>query len=103
MRKDKDTNNERNISTDAVSNISQTVDHISNPLGIEPGSLMTRSKQVELCVNAVRLQGLHRAPSPPPPTADYVRCEAGRRSDRVTRTEELCEIKWDYHIVGTMA
>jgi hypothetical protein len=37
-----------------------------------------------------------------PPAADYVGCEAGRRtcSER-ERTEELCEIKWDYHIVGT--
>jgi hypothetical protein len=36
-----------------------------------------------------------------PPAADYVGCEAGRRtcSERETRTEELCEIKWDYHIV----
>jgi hypothetical protein len=40
-----------------------------------------------------------------PPAADYVGCEARRRtsSERETRTEELCEIKWDYHIVGTMA
>jgi hypothetical protein len=38
--------------------------HISTPLGIEPGSLMTGSKgwttgPVELCLNAVRLQALH--------------------------------------------
>ncbi len=38
--------------------------HISTPLGIEPGSLMTGSKRVdhwpvELCMNAVRLQALH--------------------------------------------
>jgi hypothetical protein len=40
-----------------------------------------------------------------PPAADYVGCEAGRRtcSERETRTEELCEIKWDYHIVGLAA
>ncbi len=37
--------------------------------------------------------------------ADYVSCEAGRRtsSERETRKEVLCEIKWDYHIVGMMA
>jgi hypothetical protein len=44
--------------------------------------------------------------SPPgsPPAADYVGCEAGRRicSERETGREELCEIKWDYPIVGTM-
>jgi hypothetical protein len=41
-------------------------------------------------MNAVRLQALYRA---------------GRRtcSERETGTEELCEIKWDYHIVGTKA
>jgi hypothetical protein len=38
--------------------------HISTPLGIEPGSLMTGSKgwptgPVRLCMNAVRLQALH--------------------------------------------
>ncbi len=56
----------------------------------------------ELCVNALRLQALHRAP---PSAADYVSCEAGRRtcSKRETRTEELCEIKWDYNIVGMTA
>ncbi len=31
-----------------------------------------------------------------PPAANYVGCKAGRRT---TGTEELCEIKWDYHIV----
>jgi hypothetical protein len=38
-----------------------------------------------------------------PLAADYVGCEAGRRtcSKRETRTEEQWEIKWDYHIVGT--
>jgi hypothetical protein len=37
--------------------------------------------------------------------ADYVDCEAGRRtcSKRETGTEELYEIKRDYHIVGTTA
>ncbi len=40
-----------------------------------------------------------------PPAADYVSCEAGRRtiSERETGVEELSEIKWDYHIVGTTA
>ncbi len=40
-----------------------------------------------------------------PPAADYVGCEARRRtcSECETGTEELCEIKWDYHIVGMTA
>jgi hypothetical protein len=40
-----------------------------------------------------------------PPAADYVGCEAGRRtcSKHETGKEELCEIKRDYHIVGTTA
>jgi hypothetical protein len=52
---------------------------------------------VELCVNAVRLQD-----SPQQPI--NVGCEAGRRtcSERETGTEKLFEIKWDYHIIGTM-
>jgi hypothetical protein len=37
--------------------------------------------------------------------ADFVGCEAGRRtySEHEAGTGELCEIKWDYHIVGTTA
>jgi hypothetical protein len=52
--------------------------------------------------NEVRLQALHRAP---PSTADSVGCETGRGtcSERETGTEELCEIKWDYHIDGMRA
>jgi hypothetical protein len=40
-----------------------------------------------------------------PTAADYVGCEAERRtcSEHETRTEELCEMKWVYHIVGAMA
>jgi hypothetical protein len=39
------------------------------------------------------------------PVANYVDCEARRRtcSECETRTEELCDIKWDDHIVGTTA
>jgi hypothetical protein len=44
------------------------------------------------------------SPQGSPPAADYVGCEARSRTciERETRTEELCEIKWDYHIVGMM-
>ncbi len=40
-----------------------------------------------------------------PPAADSVGCEAGRETcgKRETGTGQLCEIKWDYHIVGTRA
>ncbi len=57
---------------------------------------------MRLSVNAVRLQALHRAP---PPAADYVGCDVGRWtcSEGETGTEELCEIKWDYHIVSMTA
>jgi hypothetical protein len=68
---------------------------------------MTGSKQVdhwtsetvcECCEIKGSPQGSH-------PAADYVGCEAGRRtcSERETGTEELCEIKRNYHIVGKMA
>jgi hypothetical protein len=74
---------------------------------VEPGSLMTGSKRVDHWTSgtvhesseiACSLQGF-------PPAADYIGCEAGRRtcSERETRIEELCEIKWDYHIVGATA
>jgi hypothetical protein len=32
-----------------------------------------------------------------------VKLEGGPAASVKTRTEELCEIKWDYHIVGTRA
>jgi hypothetical protein len=45
------------------------------------------------------------SPQGSPPAANYVSSEAGRRtcSEHETGTEELCETKWDYHIVGTTA
>jgi hypothetical protein len=81
--------------------------YISTPLRIEPRPLKTGSKWVvhwtsetwyECSEIACSLQGF-------PPAADYVNCEARRRtcSEHETGTEELFEIKWDYHIVGTMA
>jgi hypothetical protein len=81
--------------------------HISFPQGIEPGSLMTGSKLVVHCTSETWCECSEIAGSPQgsPPAPDYVSCEAERRacSKRETRTEELCEIKWDYHIVSTMA
>jgi hypothetical protein len=81
--------------------------HISTPPGIEPGSLMTGSKWVDHWTSgsvyecseiAGYSQGF-------PPAADYVGCEARRRTcnEHETGTKELYEIMWDYHIVGTTA
>ncbi len=59
---------------------------------------MTGSKQVDHWSSGTVYKCSEIAP-------DYVGCEAGRRtcSKCETGTEELCEIKWDYHIVGTTA
>jgi hypothetical protein len=71
--------------------------HISTPLGIEPGSLMTGSKRVDHCTNGTVCKCSEIAGSAQgfPPAADYVGCEAGRRTcrERETGTEELCEMR----------
>jgi hypothetical protein len=81
--------------------------HISTPLGIEPGSLMTGIKRVVHLTSKTWYECSEIAGSQQgsPPAADYVGCEAGRRtcSKRETETGKLCEIKWDYHTVGTTA
>ncbi len=68
---------------------------------------MTGSKHVDHWTSGTVYKCSEIAGSPHgfPPAADYVSCEAGRRtySECETGAEELCEIKWDYHIVGTMA
>jgi hypothetical protein len=68
---------------------------------------MTGSKWVDHWTNGTVYECSEIAGSPQSssPAADYVGCEAVRRtcSKRETGTEELCMIKWDYHIVGTMA
>jgi hypothetical protein len=78
--------------------------YISTPLGIEPGSLMTRNKRVVHWTSGTWCECSEIAGSAQgsPPAADSVSCEAGRRtrSERETRTEELCEIKLAFHIVG---
>jgi hypothetical protein len=77
------------------------------PLGIEPGSLMTGNQRVvhwtsETWCECSEITGSQQGS---PPAANYVGCEARRRtcSEHETWTEELCEIKWDFHIVGTTA
>jgi hypothetical protein len=81
--------------------------HIRIPLGIEPRSLMTGSKRVDHWTSGTVCECIEIAGSPQgsPPAADYVGCEVGRKTCNKleTGTEELCEIKWDYHIVGTTA
>jgi hypothetical protein len=56
---------------------------------------------VELCMSAMRLQALHRAP-PQQLTVSVVKPEGGPAVS-VKLGQKLCEIKWDYHIVGTTA
>ncbi len=78
---------------------------IRTPLGIEPGSLMMGSTGLTHGASETVCECSEIAGSPQgsPPGANYVGCEAGRRtcSEHETGTEELCEIKWNYHIVGT--
>jgi predicted heme/steroid binding protein len=68
---------------------------------------MMGSKQVDHLTSETVYECSEIAGSPwgSPPAAHYVGYEAGRKtcSERETRTEELCEIKWDYPIVGTTA
>jgi hypothetical protein len=78
--------------------------HISTPLGIEPASLITGSKRVdhwtsEAVYECSEIPGSSQGPQ----AADYVGCEARRRtcSEHEAGTEELCEIKCGYHIVST--
>ncbi len=80
---------------------------ISTFLGIEPGFLMTGSKQVDHWTSGTvyECSEIAGCPQGSPPAANYVGCKVGRRtcSEHETRTEDLCEIKWDYNIVGTTA
>ncbi len=68
---------------------------------------MTKSKRVDHWTSGSVYECSEIAgyPQGSPVAADYVGCKAGRRtcSECETGTEELCEIKWDYHIVGTTA
>jgi hypothetical protein len=76
-------------------------------VGIEPGSLMMGRKGVTHWTSETVYECSEIAGSPQgsPLAVDYVGCEAGRRtcSEHETGTEELCEIKWDCHIVGSTA
>jgi hypothetical protein len=78
--------------------------HINTPLGIEHGSLMTGSKWVDhWTIGSVyecsEIAGSPQAPQQP--AMSVVKSERRPCSER--ETGELCEIKWDYHIVSTMA
>jgi hypothetical protein len=65
---------------------------------------MMGSKQVDHWTSGILYEcsEIAGAPQGSPPAAYYVGCEARRRtfSERETGTEELGEIKWDYHIGG---
>jgi hypothetical protein len=52
--------------------------HISTPLGIEPGSLMTGSKGLTQWTNETvyKCSEISGSPQGSPPAADYVGCEA---------------------------
>jgi hypothetical protein len=50
----------------------------------------------------VRLQALDRAPLQQP-TASVVKLEGVPAASVKPGTKELCEIKWEYHVVGTRA
>ncbi len=81
--------------------------HISTPLGIELGSLITGSKWVVHWTSEKWLEGSEIAGSPQgsPPATDSVGCEDGRRScsEHETGTEELCDQvdQVGLHIDGT--
>jgi hypothetical protein len=79
--------------------------HISTPLGVQPGSLMTGSKRVDHWTSGTVYKCCETAGSPQgsPPTADYVCVKAEGGPAASVKPGELCEIQWDYHIVGTMA
>jgi hypothetical protein len=80
--------------------------HGSTPWGLNPGP-MTGSKWLTHWTSETMCECSEIAGSPQgsPPAADCVGCEAGRRtySEREALTEELCELKWDYHIVSMTA
>ncbi len=46
------------------------------------------------------MQALHRAPTQQP-TPSVVKLEGGPAAS--VKPGQICEIKWDYHIVGTRA
>jgi hypothetical protein len=79
--------------------------HLSTPLGIEARSLMMGSKRVVYWTSQTLCECSEIAGSPQGSPPSSVGCEAGRRTcrERETGIEELCEIKWDYHIVVTTA
>ncbi len=70
-------------------------------------SLMTGSKRVDHWTSGTvyECSEIEGSPQGSLPAADYISCEAGRRtcSEHETGTEDLCEIKWDYHIVSMTA
>ncbi len=66
--------------------------HISTPLDIEPGSLMTGRKQVNHLTSGTVYEYSVIAGSPQgsPPAADYVGCEAGGPAASVKPGQKSC-------------
>jgi hypothetical protein len=68
---------------------------------------MTGSKRVDhwTCGTVCECSEIAGSLQGSPPAADYVGCETGWRtcSECEIGTEELCEIKRDYHIVSMTA
>ncbi len=75
---------------------------ISTPPRDRTRSLMTGSKGLTHLTSETVYEWSEIAASTQgsPPAANYVGCEARRRTcnARETKTDELCEIQWDYHI-----
>jgi hypothetical protein len=75
-------------------------------LEIEPGSLMTGSKRVDYwtCGTVYECSEIAGYPQGSPPAAEMsVVKPEGEPAASVKPGQKSCEIKWDYHIVGTTA
>jgi hypothetical protein len=79
--------------------------HLSTSLGIEPGSLMMGSKQVDHWTSQTVYKCIEITSSPQgsPQQSTMLVVKLEGYSEREIRTEELCEIKWDFHIVSMTA
>jgi hypothetical protein len=72
--------------------------YISTPLGIEPGSLMTGSNQVDHWTSGTVCECSEIAGSPQgsSPAADHVGCEAGRRICSELETDRRIPVSHKY-------
>jgi hypothetical protein len=79
--------------------------HLSTPWGSNPGPSWQEANRHWTSGTVYECSEIAGSPQGSPPAAYYVSFKAGRRtcSKRETGTEELCEIKWDYHNVSMRA